>query len=514
MTRSKRFVTSLLSSYASIGVNVLYTIASVPLALHYLNKEEFGLWALVTQLSGYLMLLEFGMTGSVARSLSDHKDNMGDGTYGNILRTGGRVFAIQGILVILLGVIIAWFAAPLLNLPKNLQHAFVVLMVIQALLSGAKLAVGSLASPLWCHQRLDLSNLAGSASLVVIFIVLWLGFHLGWHLYSLPIATACGFIVGVALTYFSCRRLGFYPPREHRGKFDPKLFRELFHFGGGLFLMNLGAQLASASQIIVVSRLLGIEAATVWSVSTKIFAMAQQFVARVIDSSAGGLAEMVVRGEHQTFHKRFRDLVSISAVMAVAASAGIALANGPFIEIWTSGKVYWGPWNHLLLGAVLFVTAVTRSHTCLVGITKQIRGTKYIYLIEGVTFVTLAILLGRWMGFPGLLIAALLSNFGITGVYAVTRTASYFGDSKSKVAGWVGRPALILLITSVLFSVLQIPAIASLSAPIRFSIGIIAFLIVIIPSLWSVGLNSNLRAEITKLVSKITSKRLAKRQSA
>ncbi|MEY3897092.1 MAG: hypothetical protein RLZZ214_2613, partial [Verrucomicrobiota bacterium] len=29
MSRSKRFVTGLLSSYAAIGVNILYTIASV-----------------------------------------------------------------------------------------------------------------------------------------------------------------------------------------------------------------------------------------------------------------------------------------------------------------------------------------------------------------------------------------------------------------------------------------------------------------------------------------------------
>ncbi len=234
-------------SYAAIGVNVFYTIASVPLALHYLNKEEFGLWALVTQLSGYLMLLEFGTSGSVARSLSDHKDHIEDGIYGNILRTGARVFLIQGFFVALLGGGAAWCAPTLLGLPLRLQHPFAVLMAVQALLTGTRLAVGALGSPLWCHQRLDLSNLAASISLIVTFAVLWLGFHLGWHLYSLPVSTAAGFAVSLAITYCSCRRLGFYPPPEHRGRFDPSLFRTLLHFGSGLFLMNLGAQLASAS---------------------------------------------------------------------------------------------------------------------------------------------------------------------------------------------------------------------------------------------------------------------------
>ena len=72
--RTKRFLSGLVSSYLAIGVNVGFTIASVPLALHYLSREEFGIWALVTQISGYLMLLEFGMSGSVARFLADQDD--------------------------------------------------------------------------------------------------------------------------------------------------------------------------------------------------------------------------------------------------------------------------------------------------------------------------------------------------------------------------------------------------------------------------------------------------------
>ena len=510
MSRSKRFVTGLLSSYAAIGVNILYTIASVPLALHYLDKEEFGLWALVTQLSGYLMLLEFGMTGSVARSLSDHKDRMEDGIYGSIIRTGARVFVIQGLLVFLLGLLMAWCAPSLLGLPARLQQPFMVLMATQALLSGIKLSMGSIASPLWCHQRLDLSNLAASASLVVTFTVLWLGFHTGWHLYSLIISTAAGSLVDLLFTYISCHRLGLYPPREFRGNYDPGLFRELFHFGSGLFLMNLGAQLASASQIIIVSRLLGIEAAAVWSVATKIFNLAQQFVGKILDSSAGGLAEMVVRGETGRLRDRFRDLVSISAVMAVAASAGIALLNGAFIEVWTSGKVTWAPWNNYLLACVLFSTAVTRCHISLVGINKQIRGMKFVYLIEGLVFVSLSVLLMPQLGLTGLLIAALACNLSITGVYGFSRTASYFGIGRRAVAGWVARPLWVLLMTAGLFALTRIPAFAT-SKPLfqLFAEGMI-FCIVVIPALWFVGMNPILRLEVKLFILKIFQKSMSK----
>jgi O-antigen/teichoic acid export membrane protein len=506
MARTKRFAANLLSSYAAIGINVLYTIASVPLALHYLDKEEFGLWALVTQLSGYLMLLEFGMSGSVARSLSDHKDHIESGVYGSILKTGGRVFSIQGIIVFLLGVALARFAPSLLALPARLHAPFLVLMTGQAALTGGKLALGALASPLWCHQRLDLSNFAGSVSMLFTFAVLWLGFHSGWHLYSLPAATVVGTVAGLALTYFSCRRLGYYPPRAYRGRFDPKLFRELFQFGGGLFLMNLGAQLASASQVIVVSRLLGIEAAATWSVGTKIFGMAQQFVARILDSSAGGLAEMVVRNETVQLKRRFRDVVVISAVMAGAAGAGIALMNGPFIEIWTSGKVCWAPWNNVLLAFVLFCSVVTRCNTSLVGITKEIRGMKYVYLFEGIAFVLTSLALVPRCGLAGLMVAALLCNLGITGLYGIGRSADYFAVTWRVVVAWVLRPTIVMALVAALFCITRLSAVTALGPVGSFIAGALLFLLGIVPAIWLFALDLRLKSEFSSVFARFIMK--------
>ena len=66
MSRIKKFTRSLLSSYLFQGTNVLYTLASISLALHYLSKEEFGLWTLVTTIANFNMIfMDLGMSGSL-----------------------------------------------------------------------------------------------------------------------------------------------------------------------------------------------------------------------------------------------------------------------------------------------------------------------------------------------------------------------------------------------------------------------------------------------------------------
>src|SRR5437016_3927318 len=112
MSRFKRFTHSLLSGYVLLGANILYTFATVPLALAYLAKPEFGLWALVTAIGTYIALIDFGMSGSVSRILIDYKDARAGRQYGSVIKTGALVGIVQGALILIVGAGMAFVAAP------------------------------------------------------------------------------------------------------------------------------------------------------------------------------------------------------------------------------------------------------------------------------------------------------------------------------------------------------------------------------------------------------------------
>src|SRR6267378_8602412 len=103
MSRLKHYTRSLMSSYLLLGWNVAYSLLSVPLALKYLSRPQFGLWAVALQIGSYIALVDLGMSSSIARILIDHKDDRQNGNYGAAVKSAFLVGAAQGVIAIAVG---------------------------------------------------------------------------------------------------------------------------------------------------------------------------------------------------------------------------------------------------------------------------------------------------------------------------------------------------------------------------------------------------------------------------
>ena len=92
----------------------------------------------------------------------------------------------------------------------------------------------------------------------------------------------------------------------------------------------------TASQTLLLTRFIGLEAVTVWTVYTRIYDVLLQVIYRIFDYSSSALAEMIVRGERARLALRFRQIVSVSASLSVVAGTIFAVCNYPFVQLWTS----------------------------------------------------------------------------------------------------------------------------------------------------------------------------------
>ena len=468
MTRLGHFIRSLASGYAVLFGNMVFTLASIPIAGHYLTHELFGVWALVTQIGGFLGLIDFGMSTSMCRQLIDHKDERDGGAFGSILKTSWLVQGVQALAAVVVLVALVGTAPFWLNVPSHLQSTFLWLMLIQGGLVAAAFPARTFGTVLIASHRIDICNYAQLAQMVTNLGGLMIAFRLGWGVFALAWAGVVGFAVSTVIMWIACSTTKVFPRRGCWGTITRKGFNEAFRFGRDVFWMTLGAQLSLASQTIVVTQTLGVERATTWYNCTRAFTLLWQIVSRPFDFAFSGLSEMIVRGERELFARRLRDLIGLIAALAAVAGVGLAAANSSFVAAWLKGWVFWDPANDVLLGIWLLPLAISRCACTFLPMIKEIGFARYVYVIEGVLFVAIGSALASRFGFAGLLAAGVLSVASCSAAYALRRMASYLRLSLAELAkAWL-LPVLRLLVVMIPIAWLLCIATSNLTAGLQF----------------------------------------------
>jgi len=435
MSRLKRAIRGVASSYILLAATAFYTLASVFVALHYLDQARFGLWATMGGLIGYLSLIDAGMSSSTARLLIDHKDDHDGGQYGSLIKTGWLVALVQSAIILAIGLVFANSFARLLAIPAELHSEFIHLVYLQCSVVALSFATRIFSMILNAHQRMDLVNYIGTFSLAVNFATQWVFFHLGFGVISLAWAALCATVTMVSCQWLACETLKLFPQRGAWSRASWSHFKEIFAFGKDMFLVVVGTQLIMASQTIVITRLLGLPVAGLWSVGLRVFNLVSQLIWRISDMSGAAFAEMMVRAEIDRLRDRYRAVAVLTASLGGFGAVSFVLCNSLFVPLYSAGKFQWPVGNDVLLGVWMIVMAVLHCHNSFVLTTKKVGFMRYVYFLEGVVFVTLSVLVARPGGLPAIIACSVVCSTVFSGAYGIWRISRYFNLPLREV-GW------------------------------------------------------------------------------
>jgi len=449
LSRFHQFTRGVGSSWLATVATVTYSLLSVPIALRYLSIEEFGLFVLLLQVAAYFSLLEIGMSGATARILVDHKDNPNDGHYGSAILTGSLVFSIQALLILAGGFLAAPVIVGALEVPARLVDVSVFLLRWLAFTSALAMAFRIYGAILYASKRLDLINIFIAVNTLVGLVGLTVMLASGFGLASLVWLFVGQTILGIILPIAACNVLRLLPKRGSWGRPSVERFRDLFAYGWDIFLVNLGNQILEASQLIIITRTMGLHAAAIWSVCTKLFTLIYQLVTRIEGTAIVFFAEMMVRGETERLAARFRQIYQLTAGITVTALAVMVAINKPFVSAWADPSLAWSVLLSSATAAVVFFNAIIRCSSDLIVHTKQIAAFRYVYFVEATVFIILALWLSAIFGFYGVLGASLFCVLLFRATYTTWRIGLYFGWPAHMLWWqWLKRPlgtALILM---------------------------------------------------------------------
>jgi O-antigen/teichoic acid export membrane protein len=441
MERSRRFISSLGSGYASVAASSILNLVSIPVALSQLGREGFGVASTIIQIGAFSQVLQLGVGPSVARFIVDFKNSGNPVRLGAFMKIALIIGLVQGLILLALAFAAPPWLATVFRIPSDYleQFKFVVFMVLCA--SALGLALNPFHQLLYANQRIDLINYTTIASQGLGTAALVIGLWNGLSLHSYVLAAWVGALSAAAMVVFWSIRHGIFPSLRGVAP-DWAVLPSLLRFSGNVMLASIGLQLIAIAPAVVINRLLGAAAMGDWSVGTKLLQLGMQLTNRVSNAAEPTLWDIYARGQTQWCCSRLQQTTQISAVVAAVIGAIVLALNGNFVFLWTGGRVSW-PWVNDLIGACLLVVAAMAATWCMLpGITKQLGRMRFIYPAEGLLVLAL-LLVPALVTDTATVLGGMLASMALVRLsYGAARCKSDLGESVGQLILSVRRPLL------------------------------------------------------------------------
>lgn len=98
----------ILLSYLNIALHAIVGFLYVPILLHFIGKEEYGLYQLIGSLIAYFSIMDFGLTAAVTRFYTKYKALQDQEGMENILAISLYGYGAATLLSLLVGFICYW----------------------------------------------------------------------------------------------------------------------------------------------------------------------------------------------------------------------------------------------------------------------------------------------------------------------------------------------------------------------------------------------------------------------
>ena len=450
MNKRKLFTRGILFGYGAIAAQMVYSFASIPLALAYLSKSEFGMWSLINTIAAYMMIAEMGMMNSVMRHLLECTGTGDTEKYGRIFTASALTLAAISLVVLALGIFAAFFCGRLFPIPEHLQDTFFYVMLCKAFLAAAGLAFGIVGVPLYVHHRQDLGQINQIGVFVIYFAVLYLGLRAGWGIYSLIANQFAGFLWSVGMNSIAAFRLGFFPKKGTWKLSTKEEFLSVWHHAKSVFVIQMGDLLLNSTPQILIARYLGLELSAAWTVYTRPFAILKQIVNRPFDVALPMIYEAYDRKDMGLVTQRWMEIAQVILAASGVVFAVAAANNTAFVSIWTNGRIHWVDSVQWFIALYFYMVLAAGLAYGSVGMNKKIGASRYVGLVQGIGAIALAIPATIYFSISGLLLVISLAYVPGTMAAGVRYLGKLTGHTAGSL-GWKGilRPSLAIPIVAI-----------------------------------------------------------------
>lgn len=411
------------SSYFAFFSTAACGFISIPLAVHYLDKREIGLWTIVNQVIQYLLWMDLGVGSAVGRKMAEavaQNDQMEINRWWTATKAA---LIVQGLMMVLLGLGLIPVILHFFEIPSELEHNARILLVGAVLLAGMNMPLRGVAGLMTAQERFHWIPMGQAflpcINLVVFGLLLNLGFGIKSYLCGMASSQLFVWVYYTVLV-----RTGPMVPAWDRKGLTRARFRSLFGFSLNLSVIGLLDAVINSLPTMILAKVGGLAEVPRYSFTARGANLIMGLVRRTTHSFYPSLQRLYVTGQKERFQLKFRHVGLLTLSIGLIAAGAVIAGNRFLVELLAGPDFYAGAGPTAWFAVGVITVPLYGMFVCLRQISGNMGKTALIAVLK--------------LGIASAAAFPLYSNFGITGLAAgfaltplIDAAYGYFKGSES-----------------------------------------------------------------------------------
>lgn len=378
--------------------------------MKFIGKENYGIWAIIGSMLGYMGMLEIGLSGSVSTLIARKQNEPSNDHINVIVSNAIFLHIIIGLAVLGAGSAISFYLPDFFRLSPDLidiaWKAFILATIglsisfplrsIKAVLRGTQ----NIATLNW----LELANFLVRTALILFLL------FVGFDLIALPLgAIVVNTFALFVFYYFSIRT---YPQLNISLSFvNIEEMKKIFSVSLWWFLGSIGALFIYSTDNIVIGHFLGPAFVTVYVLTYRVAELGRQQIYQINTSLMPGLGDLAGRKEYAKLKSVFLTSMKMVIITSCILSVFIIIYNRHIVKYWVGEEYFGGTMLTVIFAVSLFQMTIFHNSSVILTSFLKLKRLSVIRWIEGIINLFLSIILVKYYGIIGVAFATFIAGF-------------------------------------------------------------------------------------------------------
>ncbi len=334
-----RFKVNLISNFLGTGWFALMQLFSIPLYIHFMGVEAYGLIGFYVTLQTTLRILDFGLSPTMNREMARYSVQMDKANeVHDLART---LEASTWALGLVVGFLI-WISAPFIAaqwikskaIPIDvIEHAIMSMSVLVVLQGQFSLYQGGL---LGLQRQVLLNSIkitTSTINTVGAVLVLWLLSPTVQSFFWWQIISGVMQVILIRIFFWRC-----LPPPSRSPRFALSPLRNVWHFATGMSGITLAGLILTQTDKIILSKLLSLDLFGYYMVASTFANCVIIISSPVFNAAFPRFTTLVAIGDERTLKQLYHRIAQVLAVLTLAPAAVVMLFSLDILSVW-SGNI-------------------------------------------------------------------------------------------------------------------------------------------------------------------------------